>query len=381
VTLETTRQPLLAKELFVGLEGVAHLCTGGEAPWLRSHDEACARFGRLKSAGMAGRDEMFRVRARAVEGVAHLLGVAADRVAFLAHASEGLNLAVGAVDWRDGDNVVFADLEYPSAVYPAARLRERGVEPRVVRSKGGYVAMDDLAAAVDGRTRLILVSHVSYLTGQRLDLARVAELARSHGAWLAVDATHGLGIAPVDGELCDFVVSSCYKWLLATHGVGVFAYNPARVGEVVPNVIGWSSVAHRGGAADPLSIPLKADASRFEAGNPSLLGLFVLDNALSHLLPIDRHAVLDHALDLTGELIAGLRARGRIVLTPERREERAGNVCFLEKDAGALAERLTERQVEVWGSEGRIRVSAHLYNDASDVEAFFAALDGIGSAV
>ena len=71
----------------------------------------------------------------------------------------------------------------------------------------------------------MLVSHVSYLTGQRVDLARCAEIARGVGAWLAVDATHGLGVAPVPGELCDFVVSSCYKWLLATHGVGIFAYN------------------------------------------------------------------------------------------------------------------------------------------------------------
>lgn len=375
MTLDTARKPLLAKDLFVGLDGVAHLCTGGEAPWLRAHDDVCARFGRLKSAGMAGREEMFRVRARAAERAAELLGVASERVAFLAHSSEGLNVAVSAVDWRDGDNVVFADLEYPSAVYPAARLEARGVEPRVVGSRDGYVAMDDLAAAVDRRTRLILVSHVSYLTGQRLDLARVAELARSHGAWLAVDATHGLGVAPVPGDLCDFVVSSCYKWLLATHGVGVFAYNPERVGEVAPNVIGWNSVAHRGGAADPLAMPLKPGAARFEAGNPSLLGLFVLDNALAHLLPIDRGAVLDHALDLTGELIAGLRARGRTVLTPERRDERAGNAAFLADDAPALAARLAERKVEVWGSEGRIRVSAHLYNDAADVAAFFAALD------
>ena len=51
---------LIPKSEFVGLDAVTHLCTGGEAPWLRSHDEACARFGRLKSAGMAGREEIFR---------------------------------------------------------------------------------------------------------------------------------------------------------------------------------------------------------------------------------------------------------------------------------------------------------------------------------
>lgn len=368
-------QPLLAKDLFVGLEGVAHLCTGGEAPWLRSHDDACRRFGQLKSGGMAGRDEMFRVHARARGRVAQLLGVEASRVAFLAHASEGLNLAVDAVDWRPGENVVFADLEYPSAVYPAARLRERGVEPHVVRSASGYVSIDDIAAAVDGRTRLILASQVSYLTGQRLDVARLAQMARDNGALLAIDATHALGVAPVPGELCDVVVSACYKWLLATHGVGVFAYNPERVGDLRPRVIGWNSIAHRGGVADPLAMPLKPDAGRFEAGNPSLLGVFVLDNALATLQPLDQARVLDHALELSARAIGGLRARGREVLTPEAADERAGNVCFRADDAAALAARLSARKVEVWGSEGRVRVSTHLYNDQADLDALFDALD------
>jgi selenocysteine lyase/cysteine desulfurase len=369
---------LIEKSRFVGLENVAHLCAGGEAPWLRSHDEACRRFGELKSGGMTGRDEMFRVYARAKERVAGMLGLSAGRVAFLAHASEGLNQAVAAVDWRPGDNAVFADLEYSSLVYPIARLRDRGVEARVVPSREHRVSVDDLAAAVDRRTRLLLVSQVSYLTGQRLDLAQCAEIARSAGAWLAVDATHALGVAPVDGSLCDFVVSACYKWLLATHGVGVFAYDPARVGELSPYAIGWHSVGQRGGAADPLAMPLREDAARLEAGNPSLLGLFVLDNALAHLAPLDASAVLAHALALGAELIEGLRRRGRTVITPAADGERAGNVCFACQDAAGLAARLAERGVLVWGSEGRVRVSAHLYDDDGDVGRFFEALDRCG---
>jgi cysteine desulfurase / selenocysteine lyase len=374
-----TSTPLLSKDLFVGLEGVAHLCTGGEAPWLKSHDEACRRFGVLKSGGMAGRDEMFAICARAKEGVGRLLGVGADQVAFLAHASEGLNQAVAAVDWRAGDNVVTIDLEFPSLVYPLARLREMGVEVRTVKARDFYVSMDDLAAAVDDRTRLMLVSQVSYLTGQRLDLAACAELVRAHGAWLAVDATHALGVAPVDGTLCDFVVSACYKWILATHGVGIFAYNPARVGDVAPNVIGWHSVEHRGGADDPLTVDLRPDASRFEAGNPSLLGVCVLQNALETQAPLSTTAVLAHALDLGDGLIEGLRRRGLPVITPAARAERAGNICFQAQDGAGLAALLAERGVLVWGGEGRVRVSAHLYDDAGDVKRFFEALDAVGA--
>jgi cysteine desulfurase / selenocysteine lyase len=71
---------LIDKREFVGLEEVAHLCTGGEAPWLRSHTAACERFGALKSAGMAGRKEMFAIAERARARAARLLGVATAEV-------------------------------------------------------------------------------------------------------------------------------------------------------------------------------------------------------------------------------------------------------------------------------------------------------------
>lgn len=66
--------PLIPKSDFVGLEKIAHLCTGGEAPWLRSHDQASARMGALKSAGMAGRHQLFAVYERAKSRAARMLG-------------------------------------------------------------------------------------------------------------------------------------------------------------------------------------------------------------------------------------------------------------------------------------------------------------------
>lgn len=368
---------LLDKSEFVGLERVTHLATGGEAPWLRSHDQVTARMGAFKGGGMGGREQLFAVYDRAKSRVARMLGVEAARIAFLGHSSEGLNQAVRAVPWRAGDNVVFADLEYPSSIYPAAILQERGVEARVLRTRDHYLSLDELARLVDRRTRLVLVSQVSYLTGQRVDLARCAEIARGAGAWLAVDATHALGAVPVPGELCDFVVSSCYKWLLATHGVGIFAYDPARVGDIEPATIGWHSVLHRGGLDDPLKMPFRPDASRLEAGNPNFLGLFVLDNALAVHERLDRRAVLDYVLALSGELREGLVERGYPVITPAPGEERAGNVCFLEPQAQDLAGRLAQHGVLVWGGEGRIRVSTHIYNDREDVRRLLDVLDSV----
>ena len=123
----------------------------------------------------------------------------------------------------------------------------------------------------------------------------------------------------------------------------------------------------RGGVAAPLDVPLRPDAARLEAGNPSLLGLLVLDNALDVLGGLDPKAVLAHAHELGGELIEGLRRLGLTVITPEAPDERAGNVCFLAADGQGLAARLAERGVLVWGGDGRIRISAHVHDGADDV--------------
>jgi len=174
-------------------------------------------------------------------------------------------------------------------------------------------------------------------------------------------------------------VSSCYKWLLATHGVGIFAYDAARVGPLEPATLGWHSVERRGGKAAPLDVPLRPDAARLEAGNPSLLGLLVLDNALEVLDGLDAKAVLGHAVELGGELIEGLRRLGLPVITPAAPGERAGNVCFLAEDGVALAARLAERGVLVWGGDGRVRISAHVHDSHDDVARCLAELASLES--
>jgi selenocysteine lyase/cysteine desulfurase len=125
-------------------------------------------------------------------------------------------------------------------------------------------------------------------------------------------------------------------------------------------------------------MPWRDDASRLEAGNPSLLGLAVLDNALQRLEPLDPGDVERHAQGMGRALIQGLRTRGFTVITPEVSAERAGNVCFLATAAPGLAARLAPRGVLVWGGEGRIRVSPHVHCDPADIDHFFDALDHVG---
>lgn len=370
--------PLAPKEDFLRAAEVAHLCAGGETPVLRSHAAAIERFFTLKSEGMAGRETGLMGLLEDCRGkVARLLQVAPADIAFLLSASEGVSQLAAGLDWRPGDNVVVEDIEYPSDIYPWASLADRGVEVRVARQWGGEPTLERLAATMDERTRVLSVSQVSYLTGRRYRLEELAALAARVGALLSVDATHAVGVLPVEAHYADILVSSCYKYLLGVHGAAVFYRNPRRLRDLAPQTIGWHSVAGERTVEAPTDYRLRPDASRFEAGNPPFMALALLDNALAYLEQVGIARIERHVLALGGALRAGLIERDIAVLTPENPAQRGPNICFPCDDPAALVAALAARGVLVWGGDGRIRVSLHAYNDTADVERLLAALDAL----
>jgi selenocysteine lyase/cysteine desulfurase len=369
---------LIPRTAFIGIEHVAHLATGGEAPVLRAHLAAATQFLLDKGDGMPGRERFYAVAARAKAALARRLGGEPEDIAFLGSASEGLHVASEGIDWRPGDNVVVGQSEFPSVLLAWQRLRPRGVEVRAV-GRTAVVSHDDIADAVDRRTRVIAASHVSYLTGARHDLGRLRALADRVGARLVVDASHALGVVPVDGTLCDVVVSCCYKWLLAVHGVGVFYVNGRRWPDLAPPWVGWHAEIRDEDWRRRTDYRLKADGERFEAGNPPFLPIYVLDSALRVLDDLDPRAVESHVLALGETLRAGLAKLGLPVLTPEAPEGRAGNIVFATDRWADVERALRAAGVLVWAGDGRVRLSVHAYNDEADVARALAVLGDLAA--
>jgi len=366
--------PPLAKADFIGIADVAHLAAGGETPFLHSHLAAISRFMHDKSAGMPGRTRMFATVERLKRRLANLLGADPQDIALLASASEGLFVAARGIDWRVGDNVVVALSEYPSVLHAWRAIP--GVEVRAV-GRAPVASIDEIRAAVDARTRLIAASHVNYLTGARFDLGDLRSIADSAGARLVVDASHALGVVPVDGSCCDAVVSCAYKWMLGTHGVGLFYVNNRRWPDLAPPWIGWHSIEPEPDWRRRDSPTIKSSVERFEIGNPSFISAYVLENGLAALMTAGIPRIEQHVLDLGGTLRGRLVQLGLPVLTPEPAGQRAGNICIATDRAEWLEEQLRARGVLTWGADGRLRLSVHGYNDAADVDRAIAALGSL----
>lgn len=363
--------PLIPKSEFIGLNGVAHLAVGGESPMLLTHRQAIEQFMQDKSRGEPARQLESELVERARGKCGTLFGVNSDHITFLSNASEGINNVAYGLDWREGDNVVVADVEFPSGILPWTKLANRGVEVRIVRNKNWAIRLEDIAALIDDRTRVVEISYVSMLTGQRLALPQLSAMVRSSNAILLLDATHAAGVVPVDASLADVMVTSCYKWLLGAQGVAVFYVNRERLPDFHPPFLGWNSPVRHGGWQSPTDYELQHSAHCFQPGNAGFISIYILDNALDRLLGLGIERVEQHALALSGEIHDAVSAMGYEMMTPRADAERAGNVCFLADDLDALRVQLEQQQVLIWGAYagyGRLRISTHVYNDSDDVE-------------
>jgi selenocysteine lyase/cysteine desulfurase len=386
---------------FPGLRGVVHLnaASMGAAP--RVALEAVAGQLALLDRGPAGgpwsryvADFESHVEIARAEA-AKLLGARADEVGLAQDTTSGLHHAIDAIPFRRGDNIVVSDLEYPQVGLAAANAaREDGVEIRWVKHRAGRLTIDDHRAVIDGRTRALLVSSVGWVTGQRIDLAALSELADERGFFLVVDAVQQLGGLAIDCSKLrvDFLMAGGYKWLNAPFGVGVLyvrreaherGLRLRRLGllGLEPPSGGWAGYYAR---PDMVALPAfapSASVRRFEAqGTPNRLGSAGLAASLRY-----RNAVgdVDRAiLELSGELHEALRSAGAAVLTPEAERDRAGIVTFtLDADPATDArvrDFLESRRIYVsaryCAGVGGVRAAVHYWNDRDDVAALVGAV-------
>jgi selenocysteine lyase/cysteine desulfurase len=350
--------------------GTTHVCAGGETPFLLRHDEALRHYARDKSAGPAGRHAQEAEVARTRRMIAATWGVDLAEIGLVGNVAEGVSMIAESIPWRPGDNAVFDPDEYPSVVAPFAMRRQPQVELR-------FVPFDDparVAKAVDRRTRVIGVSHVSFLTGRRHDLAGLRWVADSVGAMLVVDHTQAAGYLPIHGAVADFAFAATYKWMLGTTGVAVAYWNRARQPDWTPTTAGWHSVLSNGRPDYRGGLALQPDATRFTRGNPAHGPVYVLGSALDYLGRFETPALERHVQALTMALLTRMREAEIPSTTPFEAARHGASVCIESPQAAAIVDGMARRGVLAWNGRGRIRFSFHGYNSLSDVDRIMEAL-------
>ncbi|WP_147916056.1 aminotransferase class V-fold PLP-dependent enzyme [Ruania zhangjianzhongii] len=375
---DATTGPFLRDEV-EGIDEMAYFYTGAEGPPLRSQRAAALRYLDDKADGEAGRQRAEAELDRVRELTAAMLSGRSDAVAALGNTSDALYRLVRTMRFAPGDNVITSDIEFPSGVLTLLALREQGVQVRIVRSRDGAVSPEDVADQVDERTRLIIASHVSYVTGARIDAPAIAALARRNGAAFILDVTQSLGVIRVDADDADAIVCSTYKWLLGPHGMGLLHLTRPEAFSDRLDGAGWRSVTDVFAPDRLEAIHAHPDARRFELGFPSFPSAYLLAEAMDTLRTVDAAAMERHAMAVSEALLDGLLRQGYTLLTPREQDRRGTNISVAVDGGAHLAEQLFRSGVRAWGGDGRLRFSVHGFNTHAEVETTLRALRHGGS--
>src|SRR5208282_2268584 len=189
--------------------------------------------------------EEFRDTVKVARGIfAPMVGARPEEISFQSNASAGLNLVVQMLNPKRGENVVADDLGFPSDVFPLLALRKKGVEFRMVKNNRGVVTAEDYGRDIDEKTKLVMLSYVSWVNGMRLnDVEEITKIAKEKGAYVMIDTTHGTGYLDIDVKRwgVDFLATSNYKWLLSPFGAAEFYCARKHLEEFQPPHLGWNS--------------------------------------------------------------------------------------------------------------------------------------------
>ena len=288
-----------------------------------------------------------------------------------------VNAALWSIDWQPGDNLVTTTAEYPGVLAAVATLADRRrVEIRTVEiGTDDSATLEAFAEAFDRRTRLALLSQVTFGTGERLPVEGVVALARTatSRALIVADAAQAAGAVPVDVDALgvDFLSLPAQKWLLGPEGMGALFVSP-RVADVARPAFGG---VHGLMDAESVERGFRAGARSFEWSNfhaPSVVGFARSCGWLSMYVGLDW--LMDRARGLARDAWDRLaRTTGVEMVTPRARLGTMVTFRVRDWSADEALDELGRRTFAIarhLPSLNAIRISTGFFNTEAEIARF-----------
>ena len=313
---------------------------------------------------------------------ARLLNCQPEEIALVGPTSLGLSFVAAGLNFRRNDNILIYYDDYPSNVYPWMALAGRGLEVRLLNTRGlGVIRPQDVMGQVDENTRLVALASCHFISGYRLDQAAIGKFLRERGILFCLDAIQTLGAFPTTVEHVDFLAADAHKWLLGPCGAGLLYVRRELQEQLNPPVYGWHNVRNPNFVAQE-QIIFRSGAVKFEAGTHNLLGLTGLIAALELALETGVDNIAAELLRQRTLLVPVLQSKGFTVLNADvKPANAAGIVSFYRPgaDLAALQQKLADSGVVVSLRTDRrgqnyLRISPHYYNTDTELQRTLALL-------
>jgi selenocysteine lyase/cysteine desulfurase len=305
---------------------------------------------------------------------AHFINAQPDEVAIVTSASAGINPIANALSFEGRNKVVLSEYEFPTMAHIWLAQRPRGAEIHFLDGVNNAVPTECYERAVDKRTRIVPLTHVSFVNGFRADVAAIAKIAHAQGALLFLDGYQDCGTRPLDVKALDvdFFVTGTLKYLLGPPGLGFLYVRRELIETLAPTITSW--MAQR----EPFTFNTKCldpspDARRFEGGSPPIPNIYLARPAIDLLAGMGMENVAAQIARLTGAFLKGV---GDLRIDCKTPSSSVGPLVVLRaRDAAAMLARLTERGIAASTRRDGVRFAFHVYNTLEDVNVALTALE------
>jgi isopenicillin-N epimerase len=351
------------------LDGMTFMNNGTEGPVPRCVTEANEKFFREIAENPSNnyrREEVDVVRGI----VAKFVSAEPLEIALTRSTTEGMNLFTHGLDWKAGDEVVYCNHEHGGGIGPYTTLAKRiGIKPVVVNIPSPPSSVDEIVGlyekAITPRTKVIMVSHMTYVTGLITPVKELADLAERRGLLISVDGAHPLGMLDLDLKAMNVhhYAAAGQKWMMCGTGTGV-CYVRRDIQDRI-----WPLMGPPGEPKD--------GAKRYEAFGqrdvPSVLGMTA---AVEMQNAIGKKNVEDRVRFLSTRLRAGLKEIPGVKLwTSEEPKFAAGLTLFSIRDIpmvniqkAILARDRIYIRTMTTGNLNAVRAATHIYNMPAEVD-------------
>jgi selenocysteine lyase/cysteine desulfurase len=178
---------------------------------------------------------------KAAAKLAELAGCSAEELIITRNTTESLDMVIGGIHWKQGDEAVMAEQDYGSMLNMFKLMEKKhGIVNKIV-SVPNHPASDEeivnlYANAITGKTRLLMVGHMINITGQILPVRKICDMAHAKGVEVMVDGAHAFAhinysIADLN---CDYYGASLHKWLSVPLGAGILYVKQGKASQVWP---------------------------------------------------------------------------------------------------------------------------------------------------
>ena len=357
------------------LDGMTFMNNGTEGPVPRVVTEANEKYFREIAENPSNnyrREEVDEVRGV----VARFVGANPDEIALTRSTTEGMNIFTHGLDWKAGDEVIYCNHEHGGGIGPYTTLAKRiGVKPVIVEIPSPPQNVDQIVGlyerAITPRTKVIMVSHMTYVTGLVTPVRELAALAQRRGLLISVDGAHPLGMMDLDLNAMNVhhYAAAGQKWMMCGTGTGV-CYIRRDVQDRI-----WPLMGPPG---DP-----KAGAKKYEAFGqrdvPSALGMTA---AVDLQMAIGKKNVEARVRALSTRFRAGLKTiPGVKMWTSEDPQFSAGLTLFSVRDipmANVQQAILNRDRIYIrtmtTGNLNACRAATHIYNMPDEVDRLLASV-------